>query len=152
MPKVLHFRQVKPTLRQPLLAVLFPVEGEEPNLVCLHDAEKGDEQKWRELDFASFIGSDTTRDVYVIEWNSHLRRELSNVLGLCFRSAFRFDGSKPNNCLGRIRDDVSGGRSRWQGPVLAYSTVGPDDSPLGYYRDIDMGDFRHIIDSAMSTI
>jgi len=80
-----------------------------------------------------------------IQYNSVLKRTLSDTIYVCYRDAFPIDGSTPNKSIAAITATKPGQFHDWRGPIIAYGKVG-----LGIdqttCKDLDMIDFRHVAD------
>lgn len=80
-----------------------------------------------------------------IQYNPVLKRELSDTIAICHRSAFLIDGSTANESIASIMATEPSQEYDWRGPVIAYGRVGLGTHPHSC-RDLDMNDFRHITD------
>ncbi len=77
------------------------------------------------------------------------KRNLLDTLNICFRDTFLVDGSQPNKSVASITSIKPAQYYDWRGPLIAFAMVGLNlDSTV--YRDIDMNDFRHIVDYFLS--
>jgi hypothetical protein len=78
-------------------------------------------------------------------YNKVRGRALREVIDVLYRDTFLVDGSVVNESIAGITSTVPGQHHDWRGPFVAYGKRGRDmDSP--HARDLDMHDFRHVVD------
>jgi hypothetical protein len=85
----------------------------------------------------------------LIQRNQRRDQFLPNTIEAVFRDTFLIDGSMPNRSL-----HISFGSSRtvshdWRGPGFLLWKRGIDSDP-GFYGDISLNDYRHILDYFLS--
>lgn len=141
-----HFDALNRPTNEHVRAIFFPVGNTTPEFVWLHcEWEDEDIGRYQYAKFEPLLGPETFTSQMVIQYNSVLKRELSDTIYLCHRDAFLFDGSETNKSVASVTTTTPGLHHDWRGPIIAYGKVG-----VGIYkhacRDLDMTDFRHITD------
>lgn len=91
---------------------------------------------------------------YPISYNKVLERLLSNVVRVVYWNGWTGGSDPPRNkCLQRIMSAGPNSGRRWDGPVLAYSTIDTivdaalwDEPESIRHKDITMEEYHHVID------
>jgi hypothetical protein len=128
-------------------AIFFPVGNTTPKFIWLHcEWHDEDNGRYQYAKFQPLLGPEAFSSQMIIQYNSVLKRELSDTIYVCHRDAFLIDGSETNKSIANIATTA---HHDWRGPIIAYGKVG-----VGFYkptcRDLDMTDFRHITDFLFS--
>ncbi|KAJ8680481.1 hypothetical protein QAD02_016268 [Eretmocerus hayati] len=134
-------------------AIFFPVNDPRPQMVWLHlRCGENEGTKCQSVDTSPFLGLDENNQkdsrTDVISYNHVLHRKLSNSIHVSFCNSPRHDESVANKSIANM--SASGGNIHfWQGPVTSYGSNGTVRIGIAEeitYRDLDMVDFRHIVD------
>ncbi|KAF7515767.1 hypothetical protein G7054_g14423 [Neopestalotiopsis clavispora] len=138
-PSECHFR-----------GILFPEHQSKPQIVWLESpSNKVDGYTWNFPNLKPFLG-DVLPERIMMQTDPVLKRPLPNTIHICCRS--NFEGSCLNQSVATALAapelaTIPGQPFRWCGPVVAVSKQGrrydPDSAPC---RDLDMNDFRYIVD------
>ncbi|KAB2576816.1 HIT/MYND zinc finger-like protein [Lasiodiplodia theobromae] len=143
-------RSVRPS-HEHKLGIFFPQDDRKPKLVWVHFSWHDDD----EVDYGHGFGSrfqmaDSEQHLgemgaeSQIQYNTVLKRELSNTIRIAYRDAFLKDGSQPNQAIQSL-PARRGNIFDWRGPILAYGMHGLGlDQTVS--RDLDLNDFRHLVD------
>lgn len=130
-------------------AILFPVNGK-PKVIWLHckwvDSE---DSRYQHPETDSLLGADPFPKHAPIRYNVLLKRDLLDTIYICHRDTFLIDGSLPNGSIAAITSTKSGQFHDWRGPIIAYGMLGLSTDP-DECRDLDMEDFRHVVDYFLS--
>lgn len=104
---------------------------------------------WQTPNLRPFLGPGLSHDRVQVRRDVILQKLLPDTIDLCFREAFQNDGSRLNKSITAIIETVPGSSYQWHGSVVA---VGRKGRVAGYppCRDLDMNDFRHIVDHLVS--
>jgi len=131
-------------------AILFPVDEEKPKLIWLHWKWRNDEDgRYQHPEAKSFLGPDAFPKNAPIQYNTVLKRTLSDTIYVCHRDTFLIDGSTPNKSIATITATKPGQFHDWRGPIVAHGKVGLGIDPTTC-KDLDMNDFRHVADYFLS--
>lgn len=136
-------------------AILFPDDDKIPEFVWLRctwlrvDDDEDDADRYQSPEVRSFLGPHNYESDIQLQNNSGLKRKLSDTIYICYSNTFLVDGSKANNCITDIIKTNRLQKNSWRGPVIAYGKVGLGLDQTSC-RDLDMNDFRHIIDYFLS--
>ncbi|KAK9442305.1 hypothetical protein VB005_03364 [Metarhizium brunneum] len=124
-------------------AFFFPV-NENPKVIWL-------ENKWLSGDYAdikSLPGANGLLDFKPIQYSSRLGRKLDDKIYICAREEFLEDGSIPNQGVAAITSTKPGRHYDWRGPfIVTGKRLGKERRKC---RDVDMNDFRHVVDFFLS--
>ncbi|KAJ8680482.1 hypothetical protein QAD02_016269 [Eretmocerus hayati] len=131
-------------------AIFFPVNDSIPQLVWLHCRWCENEgTRCQSVDTSPFMGLDTNKQqdskTDEISYNHVVDKKLPNLIFVNFCDIscdveLEANKSVANTCA------LDGNIYFWQGPVIAYGIVGLGGTKEITYRDLDMVDFRHIVD------
>ncbi|KAJ8680598.1 hypothetical protein QAD02_016385 [Eretmocerus hayati] len=138
------------TDHQRIKAIFFPVDETKPQMVWLPwNWRMFEDTRCQFPDPYPFLGLDESRRmlsrVDTIFQNKVLGRELSDLIYIHYIDNFLNDGSKVNKSIETITG-FYGTSQHWRGPMIAYGVVGQHGVHDIVCRDIDLGDFRHIVD------
>ncbi|KID74370.1 Ubiquitin carboxyl-terminal hydrolase 19 [Metarhizium brunneum] len=125
--------------------LFFPV-NEKPKFIWL-------EGKWVDgyqyLEIGSLPGIKGFLDEATIQYSSRLGRKLDDSIYIIARDEFRIDGSLPNKGVAAITSTKPGRHYDWRGPFIAFGKC-RRGLRARKCRDIDMQDFRHVVDFFLS--
>ncbi|KAK0642607.1 SET domain and MYND-type zinc finger protein 6 [Lasiodiplodia hormozganensis] len=135
------------------LAIFFAPEKRKPELIWVNCPWKGDEHTglWQCADSRPYL--DAPLGMSQIQSNDVLKRPLTDTIRIDYRDTFLIDGSPPNLAVKSLCPRRSK-LTDWRGPLLAYGLQGLG-MPRSYIepnksRDLDLNDFRHIVDFLLS--
>ncbi len=134
-----------------LRAILFPADKEKPEVIWLHCEWRNDDDDhpFQFADTEPILGADAFGSEFIVQYNTVLKRKISNAIRVCYRDAFLIDGSRRNKSFATIAATQPGEYHDWRGPIITYGREGPDlEEPA--CRDLDMNDFRHITDHLLT--
>jgi hypothetical protein len=129
-------------------AIFFPEDNEQPQMIWLLCESKRDYENGARYELirpSSFIGEG--HKIGYIERNpirgrnlgSCFRSKVGYSVALVFRDRFLLDGPRPNKsllkCVGKSPPHS------WRGPMVAVLVT-----PHEFYEDVNLSDFRHVID------
>lgn len=145
-----HFDALSRPTDEHVRAIFFPVGEMIPKFIWLHcEWHDEDDGRYQYPKTRPLLGSEAFLGHISIQYNSVLKRELSDTIYVCHRDTFLIDGSKANKSISGITTTTPGQYYDWRGPFIAYGKVG-----IGFYKpackDLDMTDFRHITDFFVS--
>jgi hypothetical protein len=131
------------------LAILLPVDGEEPKLVWA-DCPMKNGQFWESPEYRKFLGDDDPYSQRIVvdaklkAANPDLRRfALEHTVVLYIREAALKDGSLPNKCVVSMMKGKH--KFNWKGPLVIFSQPGTKSDPL-VYQDVIPADLRVVTD------
>ena len=134
-------------------AILFSVDDKKPKFIWLHCKWRSNDidyrNRYQNPEVKPFLGPDPFPKSGSIQFNPVLQKELSDTIYISYRDTFLVDGSKANNSIGAITTTTAGQKYDWRGPIIAYGKMGLGIDPV-ICRDLDMNDFRHIVDYFLS--
>lgn len=136
-PSTTHFR-----------GIIFPQDQPKPQLAWLHCPWREDEDdgvRWQHADLEAFLGPDSGPAINMLWTDAILQRRLPDPIDLCYRDAFLIDGSTKNKSVAKATASFAGLSHDWRGPIVAVGKKGEGIDPL-HCRDLDMADFRYIVD------
>jgi hypothetical protein len=129
-------------------AIYFPVDESRPRFIWLpftrrYEAEISDTYDMPER--GNLLGPNSCMELIPIRHNKILARKLQDTISLMVRDAGLIDGSALNQSVASILDASQKAQRQWAGPMIAYGEKGTALDP-NESRDIDMADFRHLVD------
>jgi hypothetical protein len=131
------------------LAILLPVDEEEPKLVWV-DCPMKNGQFWESPEYRKFLGDDDPYSQRIPVGaklkaaNPSLRRfALEHTVTLYIRETALKDGSLPNKCVVSMMKGKH--KFNWKGPLAIFSQPGTKTDPL-VYQDVVPADLRVVTD------
>jgi hypothetical protein len=131
------------------LAILLPVDGEEPKLFWA-DCQMQNGQFWETPEYSKFLGDDDPYPERILVSaklkvsNPGLKRfALEHTVGFHRREMSMEDGSLPNKCVIAMMKGKH--KYNWKGPLAIFSQPGTKSDPL-VYQDVVPADLRVVID------
>lgn len=134
------------------LAIEFPQDRSYPSLIWVYCEERLDDcdRLWEYARMESFLGRDNPiPERKLIQRNRRRDQFLPNTIEAVFRDTFLMDGSKPNRSLYRSLGSSGTTSCAWRGPGIILRKRGIGSDP-GFYGDISLADYRHILDYFLS--
>jgi hypothetical protein len=95
------------------------------------------------------LGPHSFMDLIPIRRNKVLNRKLQDTVSVMVRDAGLIDGSALNRSVLSVLNGSPGVQFQWAGPMIVYGEKGTALDP-NESRDLDMVDFRHLIDELSS--
>ncbi|KAJ8680483.1 hypothetical protein QAD02_016270 [Eretmocerus hayati] len=131
-------------------AIFFPVDDSRPQIAwlrcCWHDREG---IRCHYVDTSPFLGLDKNNRVKSrtdeVSNNPILSIKLSDLIYINYWDSSHNDELKGNKSIANILAS-KGNIHFWQSPVIAYGIKGLGRAKEIIYRDLEMVDFRHIVD------
>ncbi|KAK6361245.1 hypothetical protein TWF730_004987 [Orbilia blumenaviensis] len=140
-------------------AIFFPVDEDKPRMIWLLCERNEDEERgpWESTNAKSYIG-DVSKGTSRIDYNPITRRRLGSgfrawmrregySIAMIYRDAFGIDGSAINRSILRsVSRSNEAPAIAWSGPLVAVRELQANWSLHPVHEDVDLGDFRHIVD------
>lgn len=133
-------------------AILFDPKKRKPEftwLLCKWHNNHHEGGCYQAPETDTIIGNDALEKNEPIQYNSRLKRSLSNTIFISYRDTFLIDGSHSNKSIASITATQPGEYHDWRGPIVVHARLGEGlDQPA--CKDIDLVDFRHVADYFLS--
>lgn len=134
------------------LAIEFPQDRSYPSLIWVYCEKRLDDcnRPWEYARVGSFLGRDNPiPERKLIQRNRRRDQLLPNTIEAVFRDTFLIDSSKPNRSLYRSLGSSGTTSCDWRGPGIILRKRGISSDP-GFYGDISLADYRHVLDYFLS--